>query len=655
MAEFGVQATELSAPQGAGARVIEPVRQAPTVDGMSSIFTGIAKSAVEMLSDYGKSSAKGVKDTVLNQFGEQLSKINQGIVTGEHSPDRGAAMARAISSKFKGSYGAFAKDLDEVYKSFLGTSEFDDAEEQRKVMRDQRKADIAGASSRGAVFFPGMNESTIQSQLLADKASIRAKEEFDAHRARAAENRAQGSYDRELEASENKRVANKILTDIAGARIPALHTFGADLLDKVKAGTVKPEDATVIFGQQISTLRGYINAAGTNNPEMIGPYKSMIDDVNKLYTEGFTSKDPVDELKKRVQQMQLHTQFTLLQDPQIRVAAGLSDLLKTNAGLALAATAPSQRAIIEYVNNPPDMNAPLTPITGNPQVETDFIKFLQKTTSELGNGTMEKSPKSQQEAIQTLNNYLGDLKRNIDTAKTDPVRLKKAAAYFASPEFGKVVQTGKLSQDALDGANSTFQIYTDRLRAEIAKQTSTVFVKTYGSTPAPGQDNVKKTKETTGKYGDLVDIVFNGSNVKFVAKKGITDEASLKAQAVALRELDASAQVATQIIKIGSHMNKTTDYAGQWEKYRAELFPTMVFPEASNDFGSKTIKPTGPLKTEEAAKAAMQPPTGDELIGERTQTAPYMIRSIESELARKTLSPEGRKILEEELKKWKGK
>jgi hypothetical protein len=114
MADFSVNATQLSAPQGAGANVISPVQQAaPDTSGFLS--SPLVASVVDVFSKglvaTRKEEADKRKATIVNGYIREETTLNDAVASGQMTASQAAARSRATFNKYAAGYGEFIEDF----------------------------------------------------------------------------------------------------------------------------------------------------------------------------------------------------------------------------------------------------------------------------------------------------------------------------------------------------------------------------------------------------------------------------------------------------------------------------------------------------------------------------------------------------------------
>ena len=146
MAEFGPQATELSAPQGAGATVINPVTASPLDNGVASNVSNFLNIFAKGMELDKKAKAEAANNEVISRFAREQQAINedQGL-----APDAVVRRSRALANKYMGAYPALAKELKEVISGFSQFSQLNEAVDTVKTEEKMRNETITRVASDG--------------------------------------------------------------------------------------------------------------------------------------------------------------------------------------------------------------------------------------------------------------------------------------------------------------------------------------------------------------------------------------------------------------------------------------------------------------------------------------------------------------------------
>ena len=147
MADFSVNATQLSAPQGAGS---QPLQAVAPVD--NSQMYKVAGSIVDIfeqgVKNNRKQEAADLQKSVVNGYIREVATVNDAIASGGVSPAEARIRTRAIFNKYAAGYGEYIEDFDKAAKAFKGQSELGEAED---IVAEIRELSTSTKRSKGVV------------------------------------------------------------------------------------------------------------------------------------------------------------------------------------------------------------------------------------------------------------------------------------------------------------------------------------------------------------------------------------------------------------------------------------------------------------------------------------------------------------------------
>jgi len=575
MADFGVNATQLSAPQGAGANVVAPVEEKAVSTSMISTLASVGDVITTGIKSAIKASAEQTKEAVLSKFVNEQADINKALASGGVSPQEASARSRALFTKYSGNYSQYIEDFGKAATALKGFSELGTAEKAVETAADLRKSSITAAQAAGYQFFPGMSTTAEDAQLRAYSISQRARLEFDDQAKRNAERRAQGTYDRGVAEQEAKQTGVRIINDIAGSQLSAVREFGVSLGEAVRSNRITPEDAQARLLDRFSTINLALQSAAGVNPELAAPYRSIFADVQKLSEQFIDPKANLANLTAQVDTLVNRQKLLALQDPLAAKTVAVSQLFGNNAQVLLSASPAVAQTITKMFANDPDSGAHVPAVVGNPEVEKDAFKFLKSSMTSLANGQYEDNIKAKDEMERSVRHVLkqtADMIGRGASAKT----LQEAASFFASPEYGKWASENKIDPQEQLAAYRAFQLsYEPTVIKGVEKKLNEAFVRNTGLVPARAATGgeLKPKMDTLTK--ENFSVTFNGSGIMFNMKQQPIDPLEARYANEAIKAMKTSQDAVNQLIRIGAHMEGTTNYAKFWEENKHIYLPSF--------------------------------------------------------------------------------
>lgn len=662
MADFSINATQLSAPQGAGSA---PVSAAPSaLAGIVETIGGAVNIFARGMEKNNQAKAEAAKAGVLQSYSRKLETINQGLRSGQLSPTEARSRQRALASEYMGGYGDMAPDIEKVTKAFTGTTELSDAEAQLDAETQGRNELIKKAQAAGFEIGRGEPESSVNAKINAYQASVRADDDLRRLYQRQEAERAQGRFTQEQQDRERKEVALKAIGDIAGANYEVAYQEVGVLSDAVASGKMQAPQAQALWKSKMARIHTALVEAAKVNPELASTHRGLFERIEKLGNDMLDPNKRSEALKGQLDAILNQAKLTIVQDPQAAKVVAASQLFGNNSQLMLGAASKVSSIIASMIGEGPETTT-APPVIGTPEAKTVF-KVLKESVDKANTGGYEDKTKAAKEISNLSNHMLQQFGEAAGKRGFDVKSLNDAAEFFASSSFGKFASENKLDTESIAAAYKTFQsVYQPTVVDAVGKAITQVFTKQdrYASksmadlalevnrTGKPTTEQSTLKSETKGVNAQKVAPVFNTTGVTFKLSKPSSDPQERAAEQRMLQELQQSERAITRLVHIGAHLEGTTDYNKFWEANKHELLP-MFFsaPEEVKASGStKASYATEPGMKAEVANLAKdaKPDTKANIDHRRKQD----IITIKNELGNKNLAPAARSILEAELAK----
>lgn len=585
MADYGVQATEMSKPQAAGDQVIQP---AQSIDGSKALFNvvgGVLDIFAKGIQQNEKQKQEQQRQSVLNAYLTEERKIANAFRTGELTAVEASGRSRTNFANFSQANPGLQDELDKAAKaqrSYGMKGEFE-TEEQRAA--DIRKKDVEQAQARGAIFYPGMSKAAEDAEVTAAKQSIRAEQDFDNYVKKQNEVRAAGRYNKELADAETKLFSTKMLSNIAGTHLESFQEMVNDLGDKVRSGKMDQKTAQALITQRFSNISAAIQTVAGQNPELASPWRSIFNEIkmfgDKITDPKFASEDYKSQYDAIIAKGKL---FAVTNDPQVLAGVVTTQLAPQSAAVALRTSEPILRAFNALALTNLTDEKPVPAVIGS-DIEKPILDQLKIGLKDLKAAGATNEQISTVQATNSVNQLLKQVGQIANTGTTDVNKLSKFADFLSSDEFGKFASKGTLDKDSLRTTSIVFKnVYEKQITQGVQKKlnefiesdVAPVLVDAYGLNPATRAESEGRSPL---KFSDFVDVSFNGSgvslSVKGLDKLSPEQRASVNTQ---LQSLKSSERAINQLIRIGAHMEGTQDYAKVWKENRHRFMPG-IFPE----------------------------------------------------------------------------
>lgn len=571
MADFSVQATTVEAPQAAGAQPIAPVQEQLPASGWGQALENLGKQVGTVVGDVFKAERQKKDLAFLQDLSQKTAALNSAVDQGMSATEADTRQ-RTLYSQALAARPDLASQVNGLFGAFNQTTNTGTVRNQIQQAEQLRQTQLTSASNNGYYISPTASKANQDAVIQANESGIRVQKEFEAQAARAAEARAQGTYDRTLFENQNKDNTVRLAAGYASDNINAFYAQIDDLRSQVAAGKLTPQDARIQLDKNYSVYAATLSSIGGSNPGLVGGYSDMFKNMHQAGMDALdpskdaqTSKAQLDSLKYKAA-LNVYTN-----NPQLTPLIGTTELLgSNNPALQAFGTGEAAQIIVKAINNPVTngkANAYNNPIVGNPQAESQTLDFLKKSVRTINSGGFSNEAKAKIEAANGVNNVLVETGRALNTG-ADPKSLNGLVDFFASPEYGSMVKGGLIDPVAQQAAAKTFQItYMPAVTNAITPITSQTLIK--------GDGGVQKDVPVS----QAVDVsVGPDGSVKFVPRPGINltpDQQNVEQSAIG--QLAKVESKLNQMIHLGAHMEGSTDYAAHWEKNKYYYLP-QIYP-----------------------------------------------------------------------------
>lgn len=588
MAEFGIKATELSAPQGAGSAPVSPVRE-DTSAGMETLVNAVNIFG-KGLGIKQKEDAEAMNNSIVSGYAKKLENINEGLRTGQISASEASSRSRAVTGEYTAGYAHLYKEFKGIRETMIAGSDLGKAEDRVTDERTLRNTLKNDAQKAGFEFIPFMTEAQENTQIAAFQAETRMSQEMAEMYKRNEEKRAQGRFDADVAAREGKEMGLRLINDVATKNFDATYDVLESLRTNVAGGKVPFEQAQAQWAQKIGRIEAQIQAAAGVNTELAGPYRSLFSQLGTLGKDMLDPSKANDALKSQIDMLTNQAKLTLLQKPKIATIVAASQLLGANSQLALRASPIVTEAISSILVDGPDAPSVKQQVIGNPEIEKDTLKLVTEGIKKLNSGSYQDNDKARGEIKNSVDNLLQQFGDMVTKRGTDPKMLQSAVDFFSTPEFGVYAKSAAFDVEALDAAKKTFQIGYQQSVVDVVDRTIKQVVTVqdrFGSESAIDAANRTRAagkamggptpfkEEQRGFDTTKIQPVFNGTGISFKLSNPSSTPTEVAMERRVANDLKQASAAITKLIHIGAHMEGTTDYNKFWEANKHIMLPSF--------------------------------------------------------------------------------
>lgn len=578
MADFGVNSTTLSAPQGQGTEPIAAVQERTSGLGISPIVGDIVSIFSKGLEKTGKEDAERRKNAIVGEYINNEKVYTDAMTTGQWNSSQVSIASRANYNKMLAAYPEYVQDITQARAAVYGGTETGEAQKKVEAEQKLRDSDIQAASNMGYVFYSGMSEDAQNKTIDAYKTARRVEQQWDQDTKRAAEARAQSAENRSAATftmSVDDHVAKENAVtgarEVAGKNFESLIASTDDLKEKVAAG-MPYEQALMIHNGNVSRINAGLLAIAGKNPEMAAPWIKLFGDIDANIKEQLDPKkktaDEAKALKDRYDILVTTSKIAAVEkNPALLKAVTASNLFQGESMVSMA-NAP---AVFEWLASAsgvdPKLGTPQQLVGKNDKQLFDITKTsLEKLQS--GGIPADQVPKATQEATNVINTLLKQTEGV--SGDMNPQALKEASKFFSSTAFGKMALEGKVDKQTAANAQHVFQVqYEPAVKKAITSRLEDLGVSSVVDIKTVGGNVVFQKKVVEDKRTYLQQL--SGA---FDIEKGM-EGIGRTAQVAGVKEAEAGLN---QLIRLHAHLEGTTDYANYWEKNKHVLMPS-IFPD----------------------------------------------------------------------------
>jgi hypothetical protein len=585
MADYGVNATQLTEAQGKGTQPLAPVEERVTNTGtgaMAGVLSGLAEEWGKSVKANAKADAEARKTAVVGEYLNNQKVFDDALISGQWNASQVSTASRANFSKMLTAYPQYVSELTEARRAAFTGMETGEAQRKVDAENKQFEQDVSDASKLGYTFYAGQSDEAKMANVNAWKEARRAEHQYTEARKKVedgyadnAEARAAGTYNRDVADYVAKEQAFDGTRTVAATNFDAVQATATDLIGQVASGKMSYDVALQQHNLGIQRVKAGVKAIAGKFPEAASMWDSLFSDmdstVQKLLDPTKKSENETKMLRDHFEKLKLTAQIAAVErDPELLKTVAASDLFRNEPILRLVQEAPVKRWLMSSTGVDPALqSAPVVGTANDAKVFSTVTKVLQ--TVQGANIPAESKAKTQQEALNMVNKLLQETSGL--NGEIPPSTLKEASKFFASPEFGRLSLEGKLDAQTAANAQHVFQTkYEPAVRtAIISKLESAVSV---SGEPLLGSVNIKVVG---GK------VVFEDKTVAPMSKEGGIGgwiDSGLRGHKInaGRQDVKAAEDGLNQLIRLHAHLEGTTDYANYWDKNKHQLMPS-IFPD----------------------------------------------------------------------------
>lgn len=564
MAEFGVQATQLAAPQGAGSAPLAPVQE-------QSVNT----SGIPVIASVGESIAKGVaalmapkESAVATGWHSQQEALDRSlekedITASEYKVRKDALWSQSVQVSLSTGGDKSLKVLEAAREARARMGTFGEQEVQQKTQLEIDSDKLKQASKLGIVTYAGMDKAARQAVI----------EQVDVlNRINADQELASKSLDYRVKVdsfnqAQDERRARVQVSSLMSTEITKRMAFSDNLAQLVKQNKMtKDEAANALTESHIKTTQALIEADGGRG-EAFKPFKDNFDQMHKWQLSMFDEKADVEKIKLQIEGVQSRMKLMLLNDNKELQGYVAASSLFGHSPAMMADMIKATANVRDRIATITSMDRSTSIVVGtNPKDEQAIYKNLL-----TGMGDVVKDPSNKdavKDASRGVNNVLSQMK-DIKT-KASSASLGSVMNFIADPKFKDFLAIGNVDAQALQGAKEAYQLsYQSAITDNLSKTLEGVYKQ------KPETDVMGAPRSVSAIERGNLQVNFDGVNVSFTVKQMPSDPVQRRNIANAIDSLNSSRAAISQLVRAGAHLENSNDYTKFWETNKHVILPNV--------------------------------------------------------------------------------
>lgn len=585
-ANFGPEATQLSAPQGAGATPVEGVRTPASGIDLSPI-SNLVSGLDSMFTDMLKQKKETNENQVISEFVKAHEKNDQmRLQTGDRS--RWMAQQQLINSQFAGQYGDMVDKFQKVV-NFRKGGLVEEQETEAQSEQKRRNAVLDKVST-----WANTNVSTETQDFLIDaqRTSDRLAQQQDEIRQSEKHRASMDAAEREAYDYRARQEGTRLVVDIAAKHEQAFSSYMFDLARQVKDGRIDEIEANRMAGQYFNNIQMTLSSASAANPQLAAPFKASFESMYNNGREFFKPGAQLKDLEDQVKKIRLQGQLKFMsRDPDLPEIAAASEIFKNHPDILLKldpkiVKVMGAMGVQEAGSTSPEISsATKEQIVGIPKYEKPAFDSLKAAIKQSVDGAGGDRKKLNTEVYGQMKGLMGQYSDQYLLGSLTPESRKNMNEFLMDKTVAKfmrdnpvpvnVAQTMKrVVQDNFKQYKSTVtNALSDVLPGKVVDQTKRTTLpdgSTVSNPSLSGLGSLASRPRTADVDPlDAINISWQGDRMVFTPKNMPVDTAQ---QAMLVSRLNQLSNVLSNGVIIGAHIEGSTDYGAYFNKSKHIMF-----------------------------------------------------------------------------------
>ena len=643
MAEFGPQATQLSAPQGAGANPIQGV-QTPSYTPDLAPIASLFQKGVAVYEDWQKNKAKEQDNTILSGFANEIGAAEQ-----EYLQDQNSNKYMVKRGLIINKYRTMAPGLTTEFSKMMGLSKEGIggmAEDEETANRKRRQSILSAAVDAGIPQPRGKEaeDAIIDAMQTSRRVQAQTKEMFE-ERQRTHQ---MDTWEREQVLAGQKEQAASMLVEYSGKHSQAFGQQLRSLVKAVSSGQMTPEDAVAEADAYMNTIQMTLNSISVRDKELAAPFKAEFDRMYSTMSQFFKKGSDLEAMENQWKKLDIAAKIrTLGNNPELHDLSVMSQAFGNQPTLyqGIHNTVSKfllQKGALEDGRVTPKAGAE-SQIIGDTKLEPQAYGVVKGGIKNFLDGNVDPKVKKnvRNEVFGQMKGVMQQYVDQYQLGRLTPQSRKNMNEFLLDKDVAKFLKENPLPTDVARGlaaaAEDNFKQFERVFNSEIGDMLKGVDIRSatqkMGGRGMGGQ-NQKPVRSESVSSIDAVNISWQGDRLVFDPISMPVDKFD---QNRVISQLNKVSSALSNGIKIAAHIQGEDNYASYFNSIKHKLFPSKF--EAPVDSQDKTMKAVtnGDYAVESNLKGLVANTPAEQSSGRSMEPpAAVNIKSIRAELEKAT-------------------
>lgn len=576
MAEFGPEATQLSAPQAAGANPQEGVQTSSYTPNLAPI-ANFASGLSDLFGKLKKDKAAEADQQSINGFSSEYAAAEQ-----EYEQTGDANKFAVRKGQLIRKWQVQAPHLAGEYKKILGVFQEGTtgrAEEARKQKLEFEKDALMEGYKNGIPNVPGNEKTTIDAVLATRRYATKQKELFDTMEREA---KMAGWADDEKK-RRMKEESGSLLVELSGSHLVSFNANLAALAKKVAAGMDPAEAIQQVMGQY-SSIRAMIDSIAVHDSAMAEPFRRQFDQVFDAYKPYFAKGADVEGIENLWKKTQATANMNYIaKDPQLMELFTYSKAFANQPSLYTTIHPMLQKklasmGVSEALPDNKTARGVSSQIVGNPADEKQALKVVKGFVKNSLDGKMsgEDTKVARKEVYGQLKGMMTQYAESYQLGKLDKESRKNMNEFLLDPDVQRFIKENPLPVSVARGLAAAAEDNFKRYQRTFNEETEGLLKGADLRSPSQkmsgrgmGGQNQKPIRTESVNPVDAVNITWRNNSIVFEPVSMPVDRTD---QNLLITKLNNLQTVFTNGVRIAAAI-QGEEPDKFFESYKHKLFP----------------------------------------------------------------------------------